>query len=117
VTKQEVSIACFGKNARATERTFRMNFDKGRLLNNMKYLGVWYNDSGSNKVQVSTRIQAAWQKWFMFSSFLVDEKAPFNTGRLCFINMVHNTLLSGMEPYVLTDPELDRVTIFLFGRA
>ena len=100
-----------------TLQTVRESHKEGRIINNLKYLGVWNNDSGTASVQVNIRIQAAWQKWSMFSNLLTDKKAPFNTRRLCFIKVVYNTLLSGMEPFVFSEAELDRIIVFLRGRS
>ena len=114
VSKQEIRITCYGRSSRTIARTLGQTYKDGRMMNSLKYHGVWDNDSGSATVKVNTRVQAAWQNRYMFYSVLADKKAPFNT-RLCFISMVCNILLSGMEPFVFSDVELDRMTAFMCG--
>jgi hypothetical protein len=118
VTKQEVTIACFGQHARTKERLLReCSCGNKALLNHMKYLGVWYSDNGLNTKEVDSRLAAAWTSWHNFSSFLIDPEVPFVTRRMCFINLVYNTLISALEVRVLSDAENDRLTRFLCSRA
>ena len=59
----------------------------------------------------------SWTSWHNFSSFLIDPEVPFVTRRMCFINLVYNTLISALEARVLSDAENDRLTRFLCSRA
>ena len=115
--KQEITVACFGVKSREVEREIRKHKLGGKnILQQLKYLGSWISENGSNTRELNARLEAAWQKWFMFSKLLTDSDIPFAVRRLCFINMVYNTLLSGLEAFILSDPELDRLTKFICSR-
>jgi hypothetical protein len=115
--KQEITVACFGANSRNIERDIRKNKLGGKnILHQLKYLGSWISESGSITKEINARLEVAWKKWFMFSKLLTDSDIPFTVRRLCFINMVYNTLLSGLEAFVLSNSELDKLTKFICSR-
>ena len=71
-------LNCLGR-ARKLERQFKLDMEnRGKVLDHLKYLGIWYSANGSYKKEVSGRLTKAWKNWMSFKAMLTNVGLPTN---------------------------------------
>ena len=113
--KQEHVPLFAGPGTREQYKTiFRNNMLAGKVCRDARYLGSRYDMHGSLREELQRRVAAAQLGWVTFGRFWSRSSAAKRAKLTLFQSMVHTSLLSGLECFVLQKGDyekLDRVLL------
>ena len=125
-SKEVLLMKWCGKGAKAQENRAQQLEDltAGSMPSCARHLGAWLQTNGTHGDDVTKHIAAMRTGFYAFHGLWSSSRVPFRMKRIVFKAVVSSAGLAGLEPYVLTQTDLDRLEVArdllmrrIFGRA